>query len=414
MTAKLRRWTGVREEYLGPFQSLWFALFVIAMGWGITQPLLTVRIVQKGATYQQLGVLQSCAAMASILTQVWIGKLSDRLGRRKPLVVAGLLLAVPVVALYPRAEALLAFGILYALHNVTYNTYRSMMTAWVSNWAPNSSMGRTHGSFRIAGSLGWIVASPFLGTLLDKHGFGPTFSIAAVIYAVMAFFIAGMVKEERIEYTDEKSDELENAASTPGSVDGVWTMELKLFLVALTVFSLSQSMGYNLNSVFLVEELGVSNTQFGWIVSLQAWLEVPLMFGLGVISDHFNPANILGLSILISGLRWFLLSVVTNTSWVFGIQALNAIGVTVTEVLAVAFLARLVPSGYLGTIMGWKITMQSIATLSAPLIAGNVAYYLGIRTVFKVSAMMALISFLILMKVSRSRTSTRVTSPEVM
>ena len=407
---KTASWIGVSPEHTNTFRMMWIASFVIAMGWGLTIPLMTVLVVQAGATYQQLGILQFFAATATILTQVLVGRASDAMGKRKPALVAGILLAVPVLFFYPRAEGLVVFGILLALHGVTYNANRLVMSAWVSSWTDQENMGRTHGAFRIAGSLGWIIAAPFLGVLLDRYGAKLTFALGAALYLAMAIFIVIFIKEKvELKGGSGEAENLkpkEKRANASKEARSFWTFELKMFLVALGVFAFAQGMGQNLNSVFLVDELGVSNSQFGWITSIQAWLEVPLMLGLGIISDRFNPALVLGLSIFVSGARWFLLTVVNNTTWVFGIQSLHAVGITVAEVLAIAFVARLVPSKYLGTFIGWKISVQSAASLLTPMIAGNIAHYFGIRTVFRVSGLLPLLSCLILYLVYRSVRST--------
>jgi oligosaccharide:H+ symporter len=399
-------WVGIKGEYNRPFQLLWLSFFIVAMGWGLTMPLFTIIIVRSGATYQQLGIIQAFAALATILTQVGIGKTSDRLGKRKPLVVAGLLLTAPVVFLFPRVESLLAFAVLLALHNITYNSYRMLNSAWVTSWTDQENMGRTHGAFRIAGSLGWILASPFLGVLLDSRGYTLPFTIGAGIYLLMALAIGAVLQDtSQRSARDEALSGTEKSgakSALPSNGTAEWTTEIKLFLLALVVFGLSQSMGYNLNSVFLAEELGVSNTQFGWLTSLQAWLEVPLMVGLGIISDKFNPALILGLSMFISGVRWILLSLATQPGWVYGIQMLNAIGITVTEVLAVAFIARLVARDFLATFMGWKLSTQSLATLLAPVVGGNIAHYLGIRFTFQIAGVLALLSCILIYTVHRS------------
>lgn len=397
-------WLGVQPQYRSRFVQLWTALMLVSIGMGLTQPLFSVRIVDRGISLQQYGILQSLASLATIFTQVWIGRFSDFLGRRKPLIIGGLLIIVPVLAVFPKAETMLVFGVLLAFYQVAFNAQRSLMTTWVSGWAEEGNMGRMHGTFRIAGSLGWIVATPFLGLLLDRYAFSTTFRLAAGIYLTAALFITFTIREPKQRTTVQDSalsETVDESAAAAADGQFIWPLQLRLLFLAFAIFTLAQGMGFNLNFIFFVQELGVSNQQFGWLSSLQAWLEVPLMLSMGIISDRFDVAKMLAIGMSVGGLRWLLLSLTTKAVWAYGVQLMHAVGVTVTEVLIVAVIARMVPSRHLGTVMGWRTTVRSLAMFLAPTVAGTIGENLGLRCVFRLSAVLALMASLIILQVSR-------------
>ncbi len=341
-----------------------------------------------GADYRELGLIQFIAAVATIATQMMMGRLLDTMGAKKPVFVAGLLLLTPVVLFYPRVSSLAFMGFLFVLHEIIHHSSRLTLGIWVSNWTARETMGRTHGLFRIGASLGWIVAAPFLGMILDRSGTNAAFNLTAVIYLAVGILVAIFVRE-RVAGRESAATATERPARGGPAAGVIWTAELKLFLLAFGIFSLAQSIGSNLNTVFLVDELGASNVQFGWIMSVQAWLEVPLMLWLGIISDRLSPAPVLTVAILVSAMRWGLLALVRKTVWAFAIQALHAAGVTDTEVLATAFLARTVPHQFLGTFLALKISVESAARVLAPMLAGNIAHNLGVRSAFTTSGLLA-------------------------
>lgn len=395
-TQKLQ--VGIFPEHRRAFRLLWTAFFVIGMAWGFTVPLFPVVIVSAGLPVHTYGLLQSYAALGSMVAQAGVGRLSDRMGRRKPILLASLALMAPVVALFPRVEVAVAFGLLLALHSILQNAFRIMINAWVRGLADYASLGRTFGTMRIAGSLGWIVATPLLGAVTARFHDGATFTLAAGIYVAAALFIGFGVREfvDRTGGESAAPPEESGSASSPAEAAGVRTV-LVFFFIALGLFQLSQSMGITFNAIYLKEELGLSDAAFGWMFSLQAWLEVPLMLTLGAMSDRVDSRRLLAVTIGLSGLRWMLLSVVGSSVWLVPVQLLHSVGVTVGEVLAVAFVARYVARERLGTVLGWKVAVQNGAMLIAPALGGYISYRTNLVTMFQVAAALAWASTLVIL-----------------
>lgn len=409
---------GIVPEHRRTFVLLWLAFFVIGMGWGFTVPLFPVVIVDAGLPVHTYGLLQSYAALGSMLAQTVVGRLSDRMGRRKPILLASLVLMAPVVAVFPRVEVATVFGLLLACHSILQNAFRIMINAWVRSLADSSALGRSFGTMRIAGSLGWIVATPLLGAVTARFHQGATFEIAAGIYIASALFIGFGVRElvakgaagsgsgtldantERDGGVGPVGETSAGAASrtpTPAELRSV----LLFFFLALGLFQLAQSMGISFNSIYLKEELGLSDTAFGWMFSLQAWLEVPLMITLGAMSDRIDSRRMLAVTIGLSGLRWLLLSVVGRSAWLIPVQLLHAVGVTVSEVLAVAFVARYVARERLATVLGWKVAVQNAALLMAPALGGYISHAAGLQTMFQVAAALALAAAAVILLTGR-------------
>lgn len=394
---------GVLRHRERPFKLLWLAFLASGMGWGFTMPLFPVIIVESGISVKTYGLLQTYAAAATILTQVFIGRYSDRIGRRKPLVVGTLLALAPIVLLFPHVKVAVAFGFLLAFHHVAMNAYRAMTAAWISAWATPSTLGRLHGTFRISGSLGWIAATPLLGFLLDRYGYPFTFGLAAAIYFGAALFIGAAVSDD----SDQSSPapRAQGSAAPPASSGPRLPGEapahphlrrLAPFFAALGTFYLSQVMGQSLNAIYLTQTLGLSRTQFGWLTSMQAWFEVPLMLLLGTMMDRFNPARILLLGFALTGLRWFAFATVTDPLWLGPIQWLHAVGVTVGEVLAVAYITKRVPQEALGVAVGVKMAVQNAAGLIAPALGGQLVHMTGMAQTLKVAAALSLVAALLM------------------
>lgn len=384
------------------------------MAWGLTVPLFPVFMVESGLPIRTYGLVQSYAALAAVVAQLCVGRLSDRLGRRKPLLIASLFAVAPVVVGFPYAASALAFGLLMSLHSMAQSTYRAMNGAWVTPLAYPESLGRVHGVFRIAGSLGWIVATPLLGLLRTHLGDYSPFFVAAAIYTAVGMCVGLFIGEVAVRRAQEGegqsapaavADGLSLSASVAVPAAGELRATLRAllpFFAALAFFHAAQGIGMNFNTIYLKEGLGLSDAAFGWMVSAQAWLEVPFMIALGSLSDRLPARRVLGFTFAVSGLRWLLLSVITAGPWLLPVQLLNAAGVTAGEVLALAFVARQVPKHLLATALGWKLAVQNGAMLLAPAIGGYLAHLGGLRVTFRAAAALALVAGAVMLVGTRS------------
>ena len=155
-------------------------------------------------------------------------------------------------------------------------------------------------------------------------------------------------------------------------------------------------MGQNLSYIFLREEMQATNQQFGLLSSVQSWPEVPLMLALGILSDRVSNTALVAGGMLLAGLRWILMAVVRGITPLYFVQPLHAIAMTVTEVVIIAVISREVPSRFLGSVMGWRVTITSGAQLVAPLLAGAVGEEFGIRVVFLSAALISVAAGLLI------------------
>lgn len=160
-------------------------------------------------------------------------------------------------------------------------------------------------------------------------------------------------------------------------------------------------MGITFNAIYLKDELGLGDTAFGWMFSLQAWLEVPLMLTLGTLSDRIDSRRMLAVTVGLSGLRWLLLSVVGRSFWLVPVQLLHAVGVTVGEVLAVAFVARYVARERLATVLGWKVAVQNGAMLIGPALGGYISHATSLATMFQGAGTLALAGAVVILVTGR-------------
>lgn len=379
----------LQKEYTGQFIILWLVGALAYMGFAFVWPQFSLLITGQGFSLFEFGLIQGAATFLSISSQVYMGKLSDRLDKRKPILVLSLVLSIPVAVLFPHASTLVMFLLLLAVNQLVSALFNATAANWVTRFGANEQMGRLHGFYRISLSFGWILATMFMGTALDYLGVTGTFYLGGGFLAAALLLTVIATKD-----TPTGPQQIQSGSQEVGGVF-VWTPQLKLTLAALGIFTVAQTMGMHLIYIFLKDELQVTNQQFGLLTSIQTWPELPLMLILGIASDRLSNSLLLTGGMLLAGLRYFFLWFVQGVPLLYLIQPIQAVGITITEVVIVAEISRQVPRGFLGTVMGWQVTVVSIARMIAPVLAGVVGEIWSIRAVFFLSAVVSALAGLL-------------------
>ena len=144
-----------------------FALaFLATLGYGIMIPTLSVYAHSHGANHADVGVIISAFAVAQLLTQVPMGRLSDWIGRVY-MVVFGFALMAAAATLYHFATGSGQFVLLQALAGVGAGClWPPLMAMLTENVAP-AGRGRLMGAFNTVFFLG-VSFGPLLGGFISS------------------------------------------------------------------------------------------------------------------------------------------------------------------------------------------------------------------------------------------------------
>lgn len=152
------------------------------MGFILTAlPLMLVQVL--GVSESLRGMVLGLFAMPFILLQYPVGRLSDRIGRFKPVVVGSLAYALILTVIGIAAEQGLVLLVLALMLLGAFSGLTAPPTlAWVGDVTNSKDTATGMGFFNFMGNLGMIVGPLLLGTVLVYSGF------------VMAFILAGIVE----------------------------------------------------------------------------------------------------------------------------------------------------------------------------------------------------------------------------
>lgn len=162
----------------GPLTIVFLTVFIDLIGFGIVLPLLPFYATALGASPLEVGlIIGSFSAMKFLFSPVW-GSLSDRIGRRPPLVI-GLLGSAASYLIFALAGSLPVLLLSRVVGGVMGATV-PVAQAFIADATTAERRARGMGLIGVAYGLGFILG-PAIGGLLSRWGYGVPGYVAAAL-----------------------------------------------------------------------------------------------------------------------------------------------------------------------------------------------------------------------------------------
>jgi MFS family permease len=347
-------------------------------------PLLPVFITQVlGGPPIALGIVEGAADATSSALKVFAGRWSDRLGARKPMVVAGYALSSLVRPLMAVATS---WGHVFAVRltdRVGKGLRGAPRDAMLAALAPPGERGRVfgyHWAMDHAGAaVGPLLATAFLWFSPDNYRLLFALTIIPGALAVLTLL---RVPETRAPQHSRTSAPEHPRTSAP------LPAPLKRYLWILAVFTLGNS-----SDAFLLLQLsqaGVPLIGLTALWSAQHAIKALLSMHGGALSDRFGRKTM-----IVSG--WLLYAVVyAGFAWsqsveaLIGWFALYSVYAAAVEGSEKALIADLSPEAARATAFGWHAAVQGFGALAAGLFFGLLWQVFGAPVAFTTGAALAL------------------------
>lgn len=360
----------------------------------IIAPLLPLFLVGTlGTSVRMVGLIEGAAEAVAALLKLASGWWSDRVARRKPLIVAGYSIASvvrPLVALAQSGSQVLAIRL---VDRVGKGIRGAPRDALLAASVPVAQRGRAFGFHRAADHAGAVVGP--LIALACLQGLGMpirhVFWVAAVPGALAVLVALVFVRERRLAPAEPDTA----ARSTPAvaSTTATKTPLPRAFwsgLAPMVLFTLGNS-----TDAFLLlraSQLGVPTALIPllWVV-LHVVKSASSTPG-GALSDRLGrrPLIVTGWGLYAAVYAGFALAETQWQAWV--LFAVYGAVFGLTEGSEKALVADLVPATQRGTAFGWYHALLGVAALPASIVFGAVWDRWSSGTAFLMGATLALMA----------------------
>jgi len=167
-----------------------FALFFIRTGVRSTLvPLFSANNLGLETSY--IGGVLTVAGVATAATMVPMGKISDRIGRRNPLVLCLLLTAIVTVWI-PFSTSLLDLLISMAIYGLIVGL-SGPIAAYVTDVSPQDKLEVSMGLYRMISDLGFIAGPLLLGYIADRTAIPVVGATHSGLIGVLPFVAASLI-----------------------------------------------------------------------------------------------------------------------------------------------------------------------------------------------------------------------------
>lgn len=315
-----------------------------------------------------VGILISVFGFVSSIFQPVMGALTDRLGRRKILIQAGLLIIGICILLFIFASHYYHLLILRIIQGaavaLTIPPSLALMTSITKKETRGGSMG-IYSTFRIIGfSLG-----PVLGGFLEtKFGFNAAFYAGAGFILIAIILVHFWVEEVRGEVADSKKRNFK-IIDTDLLSAGIAATALATFMMA-SAFSMVTTLENEFNSRLEITAIG-----FGFAFSMVMIGRLIFQVPLGHYSDKIGRRPLIIAGLVLMGISTGLLGVVTSYIELIIVRLVQGIAAAGIAAPAFAVAADLSKRGGEGRQMSIVTMGFGLGIAFGPLVSGLLANF---------------------------------------
>jgi MFS family permease len=349
-------------------------------------------LISLGAGPAQLGLIEGLAESVASFAKLFSGYLTDRIDRRKPLVVGGYFFAnavKPLLALVTSWWQILLIRFTDRLAKGVRGAPRDVM---VAESVPKNQLGSAYGLIQSMDSAGAIVGPLVALALLAHFGLRTVFWAAAVPGALTVLVAALGIRETESSAKPQRA--VPHSELAAGELHSALPGSFYFIVFAVTLFSLGNS-----SDMFLVmraQNVGIAvalapllGLVFNITYTLGSWPA-------GWLSDRFSRPWIAAAGYLIFAAVYFVFGRAPSKPAIWGSMAAYGLYYALTQPVLKALVVETVSPEVRGRALGIFAFVTSIATLAASLLTGELWKYYGAEIAFYVSAGLAGISAMLL------------------
>ena len=354
---------------------LYGAYFFGVAGIGFTLPYLPLYLGQTGLSDRAIGLISTLAAVSG-LAQVPVGLWSDRIGWRKPFLVAALGILTAATGLLHGTHNAVWLGVLvvlFAENGICRAVVESLSGAEAATLARPDEVGAALGALRFWKPVG-VVAVALAGSLIaERHGVGSILIPLTVVQAL------GFVASILIHENGKVRHAIPHIVAKPDRGSLPKDPALWAFAAAMVLFHAANAPGGVYLGLFLNRELHAPDRllAYAFVVSMVAWMLV--VWPAGCLADRWGRRPLLVAGWGMMALRLALVAVARTPGQVIVNQALDGVANAMFAVLAAAWVTdRLADprrSGEAQVIVGSCLVLGSaIGPAAASFLVGPLGY----------------------------------------
>ena len=350
-------------------------------------------------SYTEVGIITGGGLLIVLISELLIGRLSDKRNRRVFLLLGTFLLGITFL-LIPFSQGFFTLLIFVLIHRFAASFFHPIGISWISKVFKKDRLDWAMGIQSAFGDFGAFIAiltTPFIVELKD---WTYPFYVWSII-SVFCLFVFIYLTRNIIDKNNQHSKEKIKKKSIQLYLKEDWK-EIKktiIFLPGYIISGLAWSIIISYLPLLLTERTTLSLTSIGLIISLWIGIGVIVCLFYGKIIKKFGRKNIIILSYLTIGLMGIFLSIFTDVLIIIIVIIFIGIATFLSYPALFSFVSDITDENNEGKMFGYILSIELAGGTIILFLSGVTSDIWGIWTPFAMLGILSFISaFLLIIK----------------
>jgi predicted MFS family arabinose efflux permease len=356
---------------------IYLILFLGLLNWASfmsSRVLMSLYAIELGASAAAIGALIAAYGVGPLLLSIRAGKVADRFGSFRPIVLgsAGMAVGLVIPYLFPRIEVLFAAALVIGVALVFLNIALQHLIASLGEAEERT---RNVSLQSLAVALGAMIGPLLVGISIDTQGHVPTFLYLSVVVLLSCF--AWIACRRVIPF---KTRSPKNEAG-----GGLRVLLEQPGLRRITIVSGLVAAGVDLYTFYMPiygHSIGLSATMIGVVLGAFATAQFVVRSVLPVLVRRWNEDTVMTGSMYLAGATFLLFPFVHQFAALLLLSFGLGLGLGVGQPLSIIMTYNRAPPGRAGEALGLRFTVINFTHMAIPVAFGTVGSTLGLVTVF--------------------------------
>ena len=324
---------------------------------------------QLGASRTVLGLVEGVAEMQGYTVRMPSGAISDRVQKRKPLVILGYSVSAAAKPLFALAGGWADVFAVRSADRVGKGIRTAPRDALISESVPEAKAGRAFGIHRSLDQAGAIIGPLVAFALFPFVGFSGVFYLSLIPGAIAVIILIFFVKEKLVPTWIKRS--------IAGNVRNV--LAERRFVALLAIMGVFSVGAFNFAFILVrASELGVADSIVLLVYAVINGAHTLIGYPAGMLSDRIGRENVLMMSYGVFLASTVMMLMSTSSVHAYMLAAVYGAYIGIAETVQRAVVPNYIASEFRGTAYGLYNMVIGFSFLAANLVFGFLLDSLGI------------------------------------
>ena len=375
-------------KYRGSYFSYAITYFMYYFAMGTMVNMMSIYLTSGlGKSDQEMTFITSAASLFGIIANPIIGYLNDKF--RKPRIMASSLLFVAATC-----------ALIFSFSKNTFVLYilNGAISGFIGAVSPigervASSGKYRYGQIRIWGTIGFAAAPPIAGAIFDFAESYWVFIMVAVVLVIAAVSYLLLTGIRFYSTDDEAAQKMEES-----KVNRLAFLKNPMFILFVCIAMLYSGCAglNNAYSPILLQNLGLSTSLVGTVISISVMVELPIVLFSNVYMDRFSCKSLAAMSVALMMLQFVFYSFCKNLIVVLvALILLKAVCGTLFMMVQLKLIRGVVGADSVSPAQGSMNATTSLAAIAIQNAVGWLAGTYGIQPLYIVLSVMAAVALVL-------------------